>query len=163
MKRMNLILCAIFVGTGCTSLTIKKNDAVSTKIVKGTLRVPLCLVSIGYSEWYYKIDRNMASWIGHHKSELLMSWGPPSQVVPDGLGGELFVYSNTKTYISPSSTQSSTYGSATAHRYGNTAHVYGHANTYTTHSPSQVYQYNSFRQFRVNVRGMITNYSWSGW
>jgi len=35
---------------------------------------------------------HMDSWMGHHKSELLMSWGPPTKVDSDGKGGEILSY-----------------------------------------------------------------------
>jgi hypothetical protein len=37
-------------------------------------------------------------WAGHHKSEILKSWGPPTGgIVSDGLGGEVLTYNQGTT------------------------------------------------------------------
>lgn len=46
-----------------------------------------------------------SSWIGHHKSALVKTWGPPHQVTADGKGGTIFVYieheGRIETYTPP--------------------------------------------------------------
>ena len=38
------------------------------------------------------------SWIGHHKSEIIRSWGPPmSGTSSDGNGGEILLYVDSRT------------------------------------------------------------------
>lgn len=32
------------------------------------------------------------SWLGHHKSELIRTWGPPTRTASDGAGGEILIY-----------------------------------------------------------------------
>ena len=32
------------------------------------------------------------TWMGHHKSALIMSWGPPQRTASDGNNGEILVY-----------------------------------------------------------------------
>lgn len=39
----------------------------------------------------------MDSWMGHHKSELIQSWGPPSRYESDGKGGEILIYEQKVT------------------------------------------------------------------
>ena len=39
----------------------------------------------------------MESWIGHHKSELIQSWGPPQRYESDGKGGEILIYESKVT------------------------------------------------------------------
>jgi hypothetical protein len=34
----------------------------------------------------------MQSWVGHHRSELIASLGPPQATAPDGQGGTVLVY-----------------------------------------------------------------------
>ena len=34
----------------------------------------------------------MNSWLGHHQSDLIRSWGPPSSVASDGAGGTILIY-----------------------------------------------------------------------
>jgi len=39
----------------------------------------------------------MDSWMGHHKSELIQSWGPPTRYEMDGKGGEILIYEKSIT------------------------------------------------------------------
>lgn len=34
----------------------------------------------------------MDSWVGHHQSELIASWGPPTRTADDGKGGTILIY-----------------------------------------------------------------------
>ena len=33
----------------------------------------------------------MQSWVGHHKSSLIQSWGPPSNITTDGKGKYIYI------------------------------------------------------------------------
>lgn len=46
-------------------------------------------VSVGCAN---RINKMMTSWVGHHYSELLESWGAPDRIVEDGRGGKIIVY-----------------------------------------------------------------------
>lgn len=49
-----------------------------------------------------KIAQKMNSWIGSHKSEIIRSWGPPTEgVAPDGKGGEILKYGTSRNVIAP--------------------------------------------------------------
>ena len=39
----------------------------------------------------------MESWLNHHKSELIKSWGPPHRITTDGQGGEIYIYEASST------------------------------------------------------------------
>ena len=39
-----------------------------------------------------RVTKIMESWVGHHESELIASWGPPSRIMPDGKGGHILIY-----------------------------------------------------------------------
>jgi hypothetical protein len=39
-----------------------------------------------------KLKEVMDSWLGHHKSELIQSWGPPDRYASDGKDGEILIY-----------------------------------------------------------------------
>lgn len=41
--------------------------------------------------------RIMDSWLNHHKSELIRSWGPPTRYDSDGQGGQILIYEYTRT------------------------------------------------------------------
>lgn len=45
-----------------------------------------------------KIYANLNSWVGHYKTELIESWGPPSETTSNGNGGEVLIYSNRTYY-----------------------------------------------------------------
>jgi hypothetical protein len=38
------------------------------------------------------VRRSMDAWVGHHESELLLAWGPPTQQTSDGAGGHILIY-----------------------------------------------------------------------
>ncbi len=38
------------------------------------------------------INNEMQSWVGHHKHELIVAWGPPHSERQDGAGGEVLIY-----------------------------------------------------------------------
>ena len=49
-----------------------------------------------------KMQTTMESWIGHYKSEIIQSWGPPTGgTTSDGKGGEILIYGNSRNLIAP--------------------------------------------------------------
>lgn len=44
-----------------------------------------------------KTSEAMDSWVGHHKSELIQSWGPATRYESDGKGGEILIYERSVT------------------------------------------------------------------
>lgn len=84
------------------------------------------------------LNKTMSSWEGHHFSELIMSWGPPSQVYDDGQGGRIFVYliDHRYTYTEP--------GKATTTSTGNASIIgdqgWASARSITTYTPPQTYE-----------------------
>jgi hypothetical protein len=104
------------------------------------------------------IDKTMESWMGNHQSDLIASWGPPQQVLDDGQGGKIFVYSTTRSYTSPGSATTNMTGSA--YGIGNT--VYGNATSYTTYNPPQTSSYNAYRMFWIDGNGRIYRWAWKG-
>jgi hypothetical protein len=51
-------------------------------------------------------ERAMKSWLGHHKNKLIASWGPPTQMMDDGSGGNIYIYTQTVQLSFPGSTSS---------------------------------------------------------
>ena len=37
------------------------------------------------------------SWVGDHESNIIASWGPPSRTTPDGRGGHVLVWDDSRT------------------------------------------------------------------
>ncbi|SRR6266508_5471973 len=45
------------------------------------------------------VDSMMASWMGHHQSELIASWGPPQRTASDGAGGTVLIYLEYRSQV----------------------------------------------------------------
>ena len=91
-----------------------------------------------------QISTAMQSWVGHHKSSLIQSWGPPSNITTDGKGGEVYIYYYNRNLPSNSKT---TYNSFT-----------GTYNTTTTNN-----SYTAQRMFFINSSGKIYSWKWKGY
>lgn len=109
-----------------------------------------------------KMDQMMSSWVGHSADDLIASWGPPQQTMPDGSEGQIFVYLEQRHYTTPgySNTTSNAYATA----YGNynyaTASGYGTSSTFTT--PPQSYAWTVSRTFWINKERRIYRWAWRG-
>jgi len=86
------------------------------------------------------ITRTMDLWVGHHKSELILSWGPPTRVTSDGKGGEILIYEYERYFGQ------------------NPGQVYRDG-SYTAPTPIR---YTAYRMFYVDKAGYIYNRSWQG-
>ena len=89
------------------------------------------------------INRMMDSWVGHYQSKLIANWGPPTKIVPDGIGGNIIIYESLK----------GTWGNV------KDKHIVG-----GTHYPTRPRQpgYAATRIFYVNEKGIIYSWKWSG-
>jgi hypothetical protein len=96
----------------------------------------------------------MDSWMGHNFNELIASWGPPDNTFSDGRGGQIFIYTRTRSWIQPGSA-TTTYSGST---YGN--YTYGQATT--VYSPSYVQGYTAYRMFWMDSSGTIYSWAWRG-
>ena len=105
-----------------------------------------------------RMNKVMASWQGNHYSNLLAAWGPPDQIMDDGSGGKIFVYTRVRSYTAPGTATTQTSGTATAS--GGT--VYGSATSTTTYTPGQTYTWKIYRMFWTNKNGIIYRWSWRG-
>ena len=97
-----------------------------------------------------RINEVMKSWEGHHISDLIASWGPPQQIMDDGRGNKIYIYSSTRTIVSPGYSTTNVYGS------------YGYATGTSVYYPPTSSSYNAFRMFWVNEGGYIFKWSWRG-
>lgn len=91
-----------------------------------------------------KLNRQMESWVGHHQSELIASWGPPNQTASDGKDGTILIYGN---YVNLGQTP----GQVRTDYYGNMAYT----------APQQR-GYNRTRMFYVDTRGYVYSWRWQG-
>lgn len=111
-----------------------------------------------YGKVKNRINNTMASWEGHHYSELLSSWGPPQQVLDDGSGGRVLIYSQTRSWTTPG--QATTTTDMRATQWDNL--IWGNATSTTTYTPGQTYGYTSWRMFFIARDGRIYRWAWRG-
>lgn len=97
----------------------------------------------------------MDSWKGSHISDLIASWGPPQQLVPDGKGGKIYIW-RQQASIPLTQGKTTERGSATA--IGSTVYY----NSKTTYTPGTNIEIDRTRMFWVNRRGIIYNWQWKG-
>lgn len=117
--------------------------------------IAVCLSGVACAS---RVNEVMQSWVGHHVSELVGSWGPPQQVIDIGDGSRLFVWTAVRQYTSPGT--ATTTGTANASVYGNT--VYGTGQSTTVYNPPQTTSYQASRTFWVNSEGVVFRWAWRG-
>jgi len=96
------------------------------------------------------IDKTMESWVGRNANDLVPSWGPPQQVVDDGQGGRILIYTYT----------ASGYPAVNYNAYGGTYNVYG-AGQDQYDSP-RTSGYATSRTFWVDSNNRIYKWAWKG-
>ena len=104
------------------------------------------------------MNSTMDSWMGHHFSDVVGSWGPPQQVMDIGEGNRLFIWIEDRSQTTPGTTTTTQTGNATM--AGNTA--YGQGQTTTTYTPPTTSSYQATRTFWVNSEGIIYRWAWKG-
>lgn len=67
--------------------------------VQRLLVISLCLALL--CSCAARLNKKMDSWLGHHYSELIDSWGAPDQQMDDGRGGRILVYAKASSYSVP--------------------------------------------------------------
>ena len=89
-------------------------------------------------------SKAMQSWVGHHQSDLIASWGPPQSTASDGKDGTILIY---QSYVNLGQTP----GQVSPGGYG----------TYYYTAPQQQ-GYGRSRMFYVDSSGMIYSWRWQG-
>lgn len=158
MRNLFLCLCLLVLTTGCAPLHMQHTDSVGVKVAKGFARVPVALLTFGLSEGWHATERKMASRLGREEIDLIMVWGIPQAVWDDGTGGRILAYTQDHVYVQPGT--ATTNSTANGSVIGNQIYVYGQSRT--TYAPPQVHKWQTLRQFRVDSRGTIIQYSWRG-
>ncbi len=103
------------------------------------------------------VDKTMASWMGHHQSELIARWGPPKKVLNDGQGGMIFLYP-TLSCASGGTARTDVTGSS----YGNASATYGSATGQKIYNPEPDASYKAYKVFWINPNGRIYRWSLNG-
>lgn len=109
------------------------------------------------------VNNVMQSWVGHTTDELMMKWGPPSQVIDNPSGGKVFVYVSNVSWTTPGSP-----GVAPTVITNGYIDAYGNfqATTYAVGgvaaTPAQTSSYQRVRMFFVNSSGVIYGWRWQG-
>ena len=98
------------------------------------------------------INKRMESWVGHHQSDLIRSWGPPQRTASDGKGGSILIY---EQYVNmgqkPGIIQPA-----------NPLSVFPAGQPALQYTAPQQRGYNRTRMFYVNPSGRIYTYRWQG-
>ena len=126
-----------------------------TRVVWAIAAISFALIGSGCAA---NVNKMMESWMGHHVSELIASWGPPQQVIDLGEEGKVYVWSAVRSFTTPGSATTTTTGSATV--YGSTA--FGSAQSTTTYTPPQTTSRTATRSFWVDKNGRIYLWAWRG-
>ena len=108
-------------------------------VMRKIIIIFLCLSILGCAS----INKTMRSWVGHHKSELILKWGPPSRTADDGKGGEILIYEYQRNLGQEPGTVRSSGGQI----------------VYT--EPTQR-TYIATRMFWVDEKGIIYSWRWKG-
>jgi hypothetical protein len=91
-----------------------------------------------------QVNNAMSSWVGHHESEVIASWGPPGSTASDGNGGHILIY---QSYVNLGQTPGQV--------------NYGGGNTVYYTAPQQQ-GYGRSRMFYVHSDGIIYSWRWQG-
>ncbi len=104
--------------------------------VAGTILVSSVLATLGCAS----VNSQMQSWVGHHQSELIASWGPPDRTASDGNGGVVLIYGSYRDF-----------GQTPGKVYSDGSYTAPRANGYY-----------ATRMFYVNADGVIYSWRWKG-
>jgi hypothetical protein len=107
-------------------------------------RLRVLIVIVGLMSGCATVNKDMASWVGHHYSELFDKWSPPTCTSPDGRGGQILIYEYDRKF-----------GQIPGHAERN---VDG---SVTYIAPTQM-GYVATRMFWVDASGLIYNWRWQG-
>jgi hypothetical protein len=140
----------------------------STAVTQLFLVVLLALMLIGTTGCMTaaKMNKIMSSWEGADVNYLIARWGPPTQIMSDGHGGRIFIYTYDRSYTSAGTSTTTTTGSAsgTATTIGdNTSiNVNGQSNSTTVYHPGQTVQWKVYRMFWIGPRDHVYRWAWRG-
>lgn len=93
-----------------------------------------------------QLNRVMNSWLNHHYSDLVRSWGAPHRIVNDRYGGQVLIYYLSRHFTLPGFVQ-------TQRSKDNTS-------SFSLFYPPQNISYSATRTFWVNSRGIIYKWAW---
>lgn len=113
--------------------------------------IPFFILLSGCAATIEEENAVMESWKGAHISKTIRKWGPPRNIVSDGQGGKIYIWSEYKSVnLSPAKTETK----------GTITRTYGgyQYREKTTHKPPIDYNYVKAYMFYVNRRGVI--YHW---
>ena len=98
-----------------------------------------------------RINRNMASWQGQHYHALIASWGPPQQVLGDGSGGRILIWTRYRETLRAQTTGTLELTQVDRMIWG----------TVTTNT-RPAYGYSAYRMYWVNASGIVYRWAWRG-
>src|SRR3989442_198088 len=97
-----------------------------------------------------RTNQAMASWQGATSTQLLMSWGPPTQILQDG-PLQVYVYTQTITTTQPATETIVNAGTIARPRP-----------VIVPLTPATTNSYSKYRMFWIDADGRIVKWSWKG-
>lgn len=88
----------------------------------------------------------MQSWVGSHYSEVIASWGPPTQILDNTDGGKIISWQRTATLMMPGT--------------GTTSYSPLTGTAYTTYQPGGTLTTRHSKTFWADPNGIIYDWAW---
>ena len=114
--------------------------------------------------------------LGKHYSDLVAARGLPDQKIPDGKGGEIWIYFIKREWTTPGHVDTTFNSTGYNHgsfeldqdpyfrnlygSYSGRTEVHGQANT--TYTPARTGGYIAHRAFFIDTDGIVYRYAWKG-
>jgi hypothetical protein len=141
-----IVSLLVGLSAGCAPLHFKPGDSPGLKAAKVLARIPIGILTAGQSEAWHTTTRQMESWLGSSRVDLIVAWGIPDAEYPDGKGGSVIVYQGVGSSTSAGTTTTTVYGDTKQ----------------TTYSPPVTTTWVRVRSFVLDADGVVVNYSWRG-
>lgn len=116
-------------------------------------------LSISFVGCASQINQVMSSWMNHHYSDLVRSWGAPHRIVNDRYGGQILIYYLSRNFTLPGIIHTQTSRSVSSDK-NSSIHS---SDSFSIYLPPQNIGYNASRIFWVNRRGIIYKWAWDGY
>jgi hypothetical protein len=117
-----------------------------------------------------KMNARLQFFINKPKEELIAQFGTPQTTMPDGSGGQIWIYSFDRAYTTAGFSEATVTGNANTdgrfhggmlgRGYNSETQIYGTATT--TYRPPKTTHYVARRTFFINKDGIVYRFTWHG-
>jgi len=149
-----------------SGLFVERRRGMTTKTKSRLWPILLLALQLSGCMTSSKMNGIMSSWEGHNISDLIASWGPPSQVVEDVGSGRIYCYQYSGHIQTPGTYHSTTTSTElvplTEAARRMTVPSPQRYQTTGTYTPGVSIPIIRFRMFWVDEKGIIYRWSWRG-